>query len=59
MLSNATNQPKSNVELGYMCPRGLLGHNINVQCFFVWPRITDEDSVPEIHIWSIFLNKSD
>ena len=26
MLSNATNQPKSNVELGYMCPRGLLGH---------------------------------
>ena len=25
MLSNATNQPKSNVELGYMCPRGLLG----------------------------------
>ena len=25
MLSNATNQPKSIVELGYMCPRGLLG----------------------------------
>ena len=25
MLSNATNQPKSTVELGYMCPRGLLG----------------------------------
>ena len=24
MLSNATNQPKSTVELGYMCPRGLL-----------------------------------
>ena len=24
-LSNATNQPKSTVELGYMCPRGLLG----------------------------------
>ena len=23
MLSNATNQPKSTVELGYMCPRGL------------------------------------
>ena len=22
---NATNQPKSTVELGYMCPRGLLG----------------------------------
>ena len=22
MLSNATNQPKSTVELGYMCPRG-------------------------------------
>ena len=22
---NATNQPKSNVELGYMCPRGLTG----------------------------------
>ena len=25
MLSNATNQPKSTVELGYMCPWGLLG----------------------------------
>ena len=27
MLSNATNQPKSTVELleDYMCPRGLLG----------------------------------
>ena len=25
MLSNATNQPKSTVELGYMCPQGLLG----------------------------------
>ena len=25
MLSNATNQPKSTVELGNMCPRGLLG----------------------------------
>ena len=23
MLSNATNQPKSNGELGYMCPRGI------------------------------------
>ena len=25
MLSNATNQPKSSVELGYMFPRGLSG----------------------------------
>ena len=25
MLSNATNQPKSIVELGYMYPRGLIG----------------------------------
>ena len=25
MLSNATNQPKSTVEVGYMCPRGLTG----------------------------------
>ena len=25
MLSNATNQPKSPVELGYMCPQGLSG----------------------------------
>ena len=25
MLSNATNQPQSTVELGYMCPRGLTG----------------------------------
>ena len=27
MLSYATNQPKSTVELGYMCPRGLLGQH--------------------------------
>ena len=27
MLSNATNQPKSTVELGYMCPRGLSGQS--------------------------------
>ena len=25
MPSNATNQPKSTVKLGYMCPRGLSG----------------------------------
>ena len=25
MLSNATNQPKSTIELGYMCPGGLIG----------------------------------
>ena len=25
MLSNATNQPKLTVELGYMCPWGLTG----------------------------------
>ena len=25
MLTNATNQPKSTLELGYMCPRGLSG----------------------------------
>ena len=28
MLSNATNQPKSTVELGYMCPRGLSGPRV-------------------------------
>ena len=26
MLSNATNQPKSTAELGYMCPRESLVH---------------------------------
>ena len=25
MLSNATHQPKSIIEIGYMCPRGLIG----------------------------------
>ena len=25
MLLNATNQPKSTVEIDYICPRGLLG----------------------------------
>ena len=28
MLSNATNQPKSTVELGYICPRGLIGQPV-------------------------------
>ena len=35
---------------------------INFQPFvnyFVWPRITDEGSVPEMRIWSILLIKSD
>ena len=27
--------------------------------FFVWLRITDESSVPEMSFWSIFLIKSD
>ena len=26
--------------------------------YFVWPRITDEGSLPEMSIWSILLNKS-
>ena len=30
MLSNATNQPKSTVELGYMCPTSILSHGMNV-----------------------------
>ena len=32
MLSNATNQTKSTVELGYMCPRGLMKgfHNFSM-----------------------------
>ena len=33
MLSNATNQPKSTVELGYKCPRGLSGPNITLDGF--------------------------
>ena len=38
MLSNATNQPKSTVELGYMCPRGLSGP----------PAVSDTHQVVEI-----------
>ena len=31
----------------------------NVWNYFVWPRITDEGSLPEMRIWSILLIKSD
>ena len=34
MLKTATNQPKSTVELGYMCPRGLSGPHF--QCVSFW-----------------------
>ena len=37
MLSNAKIQPKSTVELGYMCPRGL------------WSTISDTHQVVEIY----------
>ena len=39
----------------------LLGHHSlsNVLDYFVWLRITDEGSVPEMRIWSILLIESD
>ena len=33
--------------------------NLNFLNYFVWLRITDEGSVPELRIWSILLIKSD
>ena len=32
MLSNATIQPKSSEQLGYMCPRGLTGPPAVIMC---------------------------
>ena len=72
MLSNATNQPKSTVELivilwvYYTIPFGFnlvfwhfLASLFNFLNYFVWLRITDEGSVPEMRIWSILSIKSD
>ena len=37
-------------EDAYSCGPLVLSHILN---YFVWPRITDEGSVPEMRIWSI------
>ena len=37
---------------------GIIFHIFELQMYFVWPRITDEGSVPEIRIWSILIIKS-
>ena len=34
-------------------------HQFQLFNYFVWPRITDDGTIPELHIWSIFLIKSD
>ena len=34
-------------------------HHFNLLNYYVWPRITDEVSLPEMGIWSILLIKSD
>ena len=38
---------------------GTLGIHFNFLNYFLWLRITDEDSVPEMRIWSISFIKSD
>ena len=35
--------------------KALLGCRFQFLSYFVWPRITDEGSVPEMRIWSISL----
>ena len=48
MLSNATNQPKSIVELGYMCPRGLLG-------LAQWDKIKTQAKSTKSDFWRVKL----
>ena len=36
----------------------LFGHFFNLFNYFLWLRITDEGSIPEMRIWSILLIKS-
>ena len=46
--------------LASACIYALLGHQFStIFNYFVWLRITDEGSVPEMRIWSILLIKSD
>ena len=37
----------------------LSDHHFQLSSYLVWPRITDEGSLPEMRIWSIMLIKSD
>ena len=37
----------------------LLGHQFSILNYFLWLRITDKGSVPEMRIWSILLIESD
>ena len=44
----------------YVCfGLALLEHHVQLVNYFVWLRITDEGSVPEMRIWSILLIESD
>ena len=38
---------------GFCITLTLLGRRFQILSYFVWPRITDEGSVPEMRIWSI------
>ena len=45
---------------GFSLYLGTFRHKIStISNYFVWPRITDRGSVPEMRIWSILLIKSD
>ena len=50
------------IPFGFSLFLALLGHQfsiINFVNYFIWLKITDEGSVPEMRIWSILLIKSD
>ena len=47
------------IPFGFSLIWHFLGITLQLLNYFVWPRITDEGSVPEMRIWSILLIKSD
>ena len=47
------------IPFGFSSIRHFLGITFQRLTYFVWLRITDEGSVPEMRIWSILLIKSD
>ena len=47
------------ISFGFSLFRHFWASRFNLLKYFVWLRITDESSIPEMHIWSILLIKSD
>ena len=56
---NTKNTSGSDYKMNWACFGNFLASFFNCLQYFVWLRITDEGSIPEMRIWSILFIKSD